>query len=1189
LPSQTPSASSRDAGDAKPEAKLRSDQRGLFRNEGEYWSIGSGTNAFRLKGSKGLAYVAHLLRHPGTEFHVLDLVGGIAGGSADDEISQLTQGLPRADEELAKAGMQVTNLGDAGEMLDEQAKADYRRRLSELREELEDAKESGKVNRAELVEAEIEALTRELSRAVGLGGRNRRAASASERARQSTTKAIKAVLERVAQSDATLGRMLSRCIRTGAFCSYHPDPSLPIAWEFAGGIIEPAAQPHSGIEPVPPVKDYSGFSGTASGLSPFSIAERTAFVDRQRERDAIRASIEGALDGHGSLLMLGGGPGVGKTRLATEMAEHAQSLNGFRALVGHCYEREEPFPYLPFAEIIENSLAQAASLDDFRLQIGDNAAELAQVAPSLRRVFQDIDAPLDMPPPQKRRYLFQSFSDALGRWARVSPQLFVLDDLQWADESTLALLVHLAGRVSQLRVAIIGTYRDEYLESNPALVRTLEELIRLGIRPLKLGGLSKPDVGQILQGLSGRPAPEKLLSTIFEESQGNPFFVEEVYRHLIEEDRVFDAAGEYRTDIEIAEIDVPENVRLVIGRRLQRFDEDEKRVLAAAAVIGRSFSFRLLTAVTNSDVDELFEVIEKAQRMAIVIASSEGPDTPFRFAHELVRQTLLGTISSPRRQLLHAAVAGAIERIYPGAVDEYAGEIAHHLLNAGSFADRHSLIHWLTQAGKGALEAAAFEEARSNFQSALRLQDTADGPERANLLTYLAAAERGLERWDPALTNLNETLEMYLRLGNREMIGRSFAELTDALIWSGRIQRAIEMAGRGLAYLGGDVSIERVRLLDSLGHAHAAVATYEAADEALREALNLASRLSNPKLMASVLGARSIVNFNFFRLREAADDGSRSEELGGSESPPWQRALQLRVLHQTLVFLGRPEEAAAVAAQLEPLARKLGQTHSVALCNLIGAWVHCGASPDLRQFRARLEQISKFDQDVRYVFWEVLWEAQISLAEFYRGNWADALAHAQASHRSEPGISLEGLGAGAVFRQLAYSGDRAGALAIINEPRVRSALSSQQGTRGSWLMVALVIEGLVILGERSRAAQLYPLARALVDTQAVALWPVFRFTYTVAGMAAAAAGEWEAAQDYFQTALRQTESFPHLLEQAEIQRFRAMMLMDRSAPGDRETAQKSLTEALHSYASIGMRRHVELTQALINQTAIGRE
>jgi predicted ATPase len=147
----------------------------------------------------------------------------------------------------------------------------------------------------------------------------------------------------------------------------------------------------------------------------------------------------------------------------------------------------------------------------------------------------------------------------------------------------------------------------------------------MGLRPQKLGGLSQDAIAQMLNGLSQRHAPESLVSLIFEESQGYPFFVEEVYRHLIEEGKIFDSAGQFRTDIKIAETDVPENVRLIIGRRLERLDENEKLELAAAAVIGRSFSFQLLTSVSRVEVDELFTVIEKAQQMRIIVPSSEGP------------------------------------------------------------------------------------------------------------------------------------------------------------------------------------------------------------------------------------------------------------------------------------------------------------------------------------------------------------------------------------------------------------------------------------------------------------------------------------------------------------------------------------------------------------------------------------
>ena len=472
-------------------------EQAIFRKEGEYWAMGYGRKCFRLKHTKGLGYIAHLLRHPAVEFHVLDLAGSVAGQPEDDEANHFVNGLPRGERDLEKAGIHIGHLGDAGEMLDEQAKIAYRRRLSELREELEEAKEVGNVERADKVEQEIDVFTSELSRAVGLGGRNRRATSASERARQSINKTIKAVLDKITQNDATLGGILTRCIKTGTCCSYQPDPDLRIAWEFAATSIESAAQRPSIGEPAHARDDNTNVSPAVIGVSPVSFAARTAFMGRESECSMIRAAIDLALTDHGSVVMLAGGPGVGKTRLAIEMAEYASRV-GFRCLVGHCYERDEPVPYLPFVELIESSLAQAASLDNYHRQIGDNATELAQIAPRLRRVFPETPQPLELPPAQKRRYLFQSVSDTVGRAAQIRPQLYILEDLHWADESTLALLTHLASRVGQLPVVIIGTYRDEYSENNPALVRTVEELIRMGIRPLKLGrvveGRRRPNV-----------------------------------------------------------------------------------------------------------------------------------------------------------------------------------------------------------------------------------------------------------------------------------------------------------------------------------------------------------------------------------------------------------------------------------------------------------------------------------------------------------------------------------------------------------------------------------------------------------------------------------------------------------------------------------------------------------------------
>jgi AAA ATPase-like protein len=741
---------------ADPAQSARSAEKGLLRKEGEYWTVGYGGKVFRLKDTKGLAYLAQLLRSPGTDVHALDLVGGTVdrGEWREDEADRCVA-LPQRVEELARAGIHIGSLGDAGEVLDEPAKAAYRRRLADLRIEVEEAKQLDQFERAEQAEEEIEALLAELARGVGLGGRHRRAVSAAERARQSVSRALKTVVQRIAEYNPALGALFSRCIKTGTFCTYNPDPSSPIAWEF--GVTRhnlagaPAEQTPSGSPSARRPADEGSTVDEEFLASQLSSAHRTPFVGREAECERLRALVGHALTGQGSLVMLGGEPGVGKTRLALEMAQEA-ARQGFRVLSGRCYEREKPYPYLPFAEMIETVLAQAPSPEEFRQWLGANAAEFALIAPRLRRILPDTLASVELPPPQARRDLFQSLTECLARASRQIPLFLILDDLQWAEESTLALLHYLANRVGQLPIVIVATYRDSALDTNPALVRTLEELLRIGLRPLKLHGLSHDAVAQMLQGLSHREPPQHLVRVIFAETQGNPFFVQEVYKHLVEEGKIFDDTGQFRADLTVDEVDVPDNVRLVLGRRLGQLSETARQVLGAAAVIGRHFSFPLLeTLLEQVDSENLLTALEEAQRMGLIVSSAEGSAASFTFAHELVRQTLLADLALPRRQRLHLTVAAALERVHDSAVHECAGEIAHHLVQAGSLAETQRVVHYLTLAGSGALAAVAYDEALRHFAAALSYRDALDARQQAQLMKHLSRAKRGLGRQDEAV------------------------------------------------------------------------------------------------------------------------------------------------------------------------------------------------------------------------------------------------------------------------------------------------------------------------------------------------------------------------------------------------------------------------------------------------------
>jgi hypothetical protein len=360
--------------------------RGVFSREGEFWRIAYDGESFGLRHSKGLTYLAQLLRFPGTEFHALDLVEGIVGAASDpdDILVGARSSLPHGDDALASAGIHIGDLGDAGEMLDEQAKTQYKRRLDELREELDEAKRLGNVSRAERAEIEIDALTAELSRAVGLGGRNRRAASASERARQSVTHAIKSAIERIGENHRPLGAFLSRCVKTGNSCTYYPHPAIPVAWEFGASGDQYLT---SGSATSPIESKTSDTSDLDALRPPISLVQcrrsQTQMVGREAELAQLWNLAERALSGNGVLVLLGGGPGVGKTRLSLEFL--AQALQrGFACFSGRCYERDQPHPLMPFVEIIEAALAQTPSVEQFRTLLAGNAAELGQIAPGLQ-------------------------------------------------------------------------------------------------------------------------------------------------------------------------------------------------------------------------------------------------------------------------------------------------------------------------------------------------------------------------------------------------------------------------------------------------------------------------------------------------------------------------------------------------------------------------------------------------------------------------------------------------------------------------------------------------------------------------------------------------------------------------------------------------------------------------------------
>jgi len=1142
-----------------------------FRKAGEFWTVGYAGALFHIRDSKGIGYIAHLLRNPGVEFHVLDLA---RIGDSDSASTPESSGAVLTDDELRTSTHAA--FGDAGEMLDDKTRTAYRQRLSELREMLDDAHERGDADRAAAVEDEIDALGRELSRAVGKGGRQRRAASAPERARVAVTKAIKYAIDKINQSDKSLAAMLERTIRTGAFCVYQSSAATPVQWDFGGEGQGTASTTQQGLD----AGQSAPAPADATAGAAFAPGRRTGFVGREAERKQISAALQAALAGHGSVVLIGGGAGVGKTRLAIECARQAAGANA-GVLVGRCYETREPHPYIPFVEIIESAFAQARSNESFRAALGDNAPEIAQLVPRLRRLFPDIPASLELPPQQAQRYLFDSLHQFLARSAHARPVFLILDDLHWADEATLALLIHLARRIDNVAAVLVCTFRDTPAELSFSMVKALEDLIRQGVHPLRLEGLPQPAVSEMITALCGNEPSAELVETIHYETGGNPFFVEELLKHLIEEYRLLDESGRFRTDLKPGDFAVPQSVGLVVGRRLDRLSEATREILASAAAIGPRFDFEVLESVAESSSGAVLDAVEEALKAGLIV-SRPGREAPLAFPHEIVRQSILQRVLPPRLQRLHLRAAGSIQVKYSESLDEHAAQIADHLLAAGPGAPEAEVVEYLSRAGRRATAASAYRDALHFFETALARMPAGDSALRADLLSDLGMTKRSLDLWEEALAHWRDALAFYATTGDLDAVGGLSFAIVEALSWAGRYIDAAQVAYNALARLQGTISADRARLLGAVGMINSAAGVFQPAHDALAEAVHLAGQLNDQKALGAVVSYQAFHHFVFLGLEGAITEGQRSADLLRSGGALWSLAQMLGFLQTAMFEAGRIADACAVGRELEPLAARLGHSAARMLCVRINAWCEFCANSDLSGLAKAFAQDLEITQAAKLP-WIATSYAQLGFVDFLRGEWERARTLCEQACAAEFPNAFEGFGAGVLIRQRAYMGDRAGTIDLMEEKKSRLPNLGSRGPMGSWAMLMMLVEGLYVLGERERAAELYPLALQAANTGVLCMTVISRFPHTVAGIAAAAGRQWPRAEKHFNTAIEGADSMPHPLEQSEARRFYGQMLIERAAPGDLAKAREALKEALQGYQRMGMPKHAALTQSLLEQ------
>jgi class 3 adenylate cyclase/tetratricopeptide (TPR) repeat protein len=529
-----------------------------------------------------------------------------------------------------------------------------------------------------------------------------------------------------------------------------------------------------------------------------ALAGGTPFVGRAHEMACLEAALVRAEAGEGAVVFVTGEPGIGKTRLVREFGDTARE-GGARVLAGGCFEGEGARPYAPFGEALDAYAAEAERAE-LLSDLGAYGSDIGAIAPRFARLPELPELPR-LGAEEERTRLFYAVAELLLATAKRAPLVLLLDDLHWADGATIALLRYLGRLARQGRILVVGCYREGEVTREHPLALALAAMKReVEYERIALAGLEAQSVGEFLAALVEHAVGAPFVERMAAETGGNPFFLRELLVHLVESGKLRREEGTWTACLPLSEVEIPEGVRQVVGRRLARVSPAASRLLAAAAAFQGAFSFEVARRAVDQGESEGLDALDEALEAQLVRPAGGGAGDRYEFAHDLIRHALEALPSPSRRARLHRRLAEEMERAFGESAGERSAEIArqYHASRELPGAERGA-AHALA-AAELAERAAAQEEVARCLRIALDLIPREDA-RRPRLLARLALALAWSLAAEETARIASEAAEQIAETEGADAAADYLVELSRPVAVSSR-PLAWRLAEQGLRHLG---------------------------------------------------------------------------------------------------------------------------------------------------------------------------------------------------------------------------------------------------------------------------------------------------------------------------------------------------------------------------------------------------